>query len=164
MRQDNDIVNCIEELAASDRSSTVLVCIQGEMDDRIYGEIYSYHLNGPVMFMDIGDLILKIDEICSWLGAPLRTSTPRFMNREMERRYRRSRKKMPEITTERLLDLNMRIPYTQLDKVKEVLVVYVKYRQDFSMQGSVKGRLTEGKTINFRSALELMRMMRMIRL
>ena len=164
MRQDNDIVNCVEELAASDRSSTVLVCIQGALDDRIYGEIYSCHLNDPVIFMDIGDLILKIDEICSWLGVPLRTSTPRFMNKEMERQYRKSRKKIPEIAKERLLNLNMPIPYTQLVKAKEVLVIYVKYRQDFSMQGSVKGRLTEGRTVNFRSALELMRMMRMIRL
>ena len=56
------------------------------------------------------------------------------------------------------------IPFKQALKAREVLIVYVKYRQFSSLQGSIRGKITKGKVVNFRSALELMRMISMIQL
>ena len=54
------------------------------------------------------------------------------------------------------------MPFQQALKAREVLAVYIKFRQNSSMQGSIRGRLTQGKIVNFRSGLELMRMLCMI--
>lgn len=162
MKANGDMGKYIDELKVSGRTGSMLVCIQGKRDERIFGEIYSSGLSAPVPFMDVGDLVLKMDEICGWLGVPAGTTAPRFMNREMGRKYRRATAQRPEINRDRLLGRSGQIPSEQLLKAREVLSISVRYRQDFSMQGSVRGKLTEGKTVNFRSGLELMRMMRMI--
>ena len=47
-------------------------------------------------------------------------------------------------------------------KAREVLIAIVKYRQNSTLQGSIRGRLTKSMDVNFRSALELMRMMQMM--
>ena len=51
-----------------------------------------------------------------------------------------------------------------LSLIHILLIVYVKYRQFSSLQGSIRGKITKGKVVNFRSALELMRMISMIQL
>ena len=130
--QDEEAIKRIEELIVSDRASTMLVCIQGTREGEPWGEIYNCYLREPVLFNGAGDMVLKLDEMCNWVGAPHPTTDYRFLNREMERQYR------------------------------EVLVVYIKYRQNSSLQGSVRGRITKGEVVSFRSALELMRMVRMI--
>lgn len=48
--------------------------------------------------------------------------------------------------------------YKRIADAKELLVICVKYRQNASLQGRVRGKLTKGAAVYFRSALELMRM------
>ena len=136
--QDEEAIKRIEELIVSDRASTMLVCIQGTREGEPCGEIYN------------------------WVGAPHPTTDNRFLNREMERQYREDSARHPQVSRDNLVYSIDRIPFQHALKAREVLVVYIKYRQNSSLQGSVRGRITKGEVVSFRSALELMRMVRMI--
>ena len=137
--QDEEAIKRIEELIVSDRASTMLVCIQGTREGEPWGEIYNCYLREPVLFNGAGDMVLKLDEMCNWVGAPHPTTDNRFLNREMERQYREDSARHPQVSRDN-----------------------IKYRQNSSLQGSVRGRITKGEVVSFRSALELMRMVRMI--
>ena len=160
--QDEEAIKRIEELVVSDRASTAMICIQGSGEEGPYGELYSCYLKDAVRFSGVGDMVLKLDEICNWVGAPQRTTDPRFLNIEMERKYREASSEHPEVNRDNLVYNVNEIPFEGALKAREVLVVYVKYRQYSSMQGSIRGRLTKGEVVSFRSGMELMRMMRMI--
>lgn len=164
MIQDEEAMKRIEELVVSDRSSTMLVCVQGTEEGELCGGIYSCYLKDPIWFRGVGDLVLKLDEMCNWVGMPLATTDPRFLNLEMERRYREASSQHPQADRSNLTYTMDQIPFKQALKAREVLIVYVKYRQFSSLQGSIRGKITKGKVVNFRSALELMRMVSMIQL
>ena len=160
--QDEEAIKRIEELIVSDRASTMLVCIQGTREGEPWGEIYNCYLREPVLFNGAGAMVLKLDEMCNWVGAPYPTTDYRFLNREMERQYREDSAHHPQVSRDNLVYSIDRIPFHHALKAREVLVVYIKYRQNSSLQGSVRGRITKGEVVSFRSALELMRMVRMI--
>lgn len=162
MKQSEDVNQCIEDIAASGYASIMLICIQGKTQDGISGDICSYYLKEPVPFKSVGDMVLKMDEICNWLSAPQRTTDPRFMNKGMRRSYEEAAAAHPEVIKDKILDRSRLVPFPQALEAKEVLVAIVKYRQNSSMQGSIRGKLTNGVDVGFRSALELMRMVRMI--
>ena len=157
--QDEEAMKRIEELVVSDRSSTMLVCVQGTEEGELCGEIYSCYLKDPIWFRGVGDLVLKLDEMCNWVGMPHATTDPRFLNLETERRYREASSHHPQADRSNLTYTMDQIPFKQALKAREVLIIYVKYRQ-----GSIRGKITKGKVVNFRSALELMRMISMIQL
>ena len=144
-----------------DRGAIVLLCVRGVSDGVIYGEMYNYNFKENIPFYGIGDMVLKIDQICSWLNTPRMTTEPRFFTREMEKRYIEFYSKSPEQNVKG--DGMERIDYERVVNAKELLVIHVKYRQNASLQGSVKGKLTKGITIHFRSALELMRMVDVVK-
>ena len=162
--QDEEAMKRIEELVVSDRSSTMLVCVQGTEEGELCGEIYSCYLKDPIWFRGVGDLVLKLDEMCNWVGMPHATTDPRFLNLETERLYREASSHHPQADRSNLTYTMDQIPFKQALKAREVLIVYVKYRQFSSLQGSIRGKITKGKVVNFRSALELMRMISMIQL
>lgn len=162
MSRNEDAVRQIEDLLVSDRASTMLICIHGGRGTGIYGEICSCYLREAVEFKGVGDLILRLDGICNWLGTPSYTTEPRFLNKEMEKRHQAADSVHPEIVRDKQMGGLEQIPFRQALKAREVLVVYIKYRQNSSMQGSIRGKLTQGQIVNFRSGLELMRMLCMI--
>lgn len=162
--QDEEAIRRIEELIVSDRASTMMVCIQGTKEGEPYGEICNCYLREPVPYNGAGDMILKLDEMCNWEGAPHPTTDYRFLNREMEKQYREASAHHPQASKDNLVYSIDHIPFQHALKAREVLVVYIKYRQNSSMQGSVRGRVTKGEVVSFRSALELMRMVRMIQI
>ena len=82
-----DIDKYLEDMAVSGWFSIMLICVQGKGRDGVYGHICSYYLEDPVPFDGTGDMVLKMDGICDWLGAPQRTTEPRFLNKEMKKRY-----------------------------------------------------------------------------
>ena len=157
-----DIDKYLEDMAASGWFSIMLICMQGKTQDGVYGHICSYYLKDPVPFTGTGDMVLKMDEICNWLGAPQRTTDPRFMNKEMKKRYESAVADHPQGLKDRMLERSSLVPFPEARKAKEVLIAIVKYRQNSTMQGSIRGRLTNSVDVNFRSALELMRMVQMI--
>ena len=149
-----------KDLEKFDIGAIVLLCIHGVSNEGVYGELYNTNFKENIVFNGIGDMVLKIDQICSWLNAPQETTEPRFLSREMGRRYRESCSNSPE--QNKKADSMGRIDYERVANAKELLVIDVKYRQNASLQGRVRGKLTKGITVHFRSALELMRMINMI--
>lgn len=157
-----DIDKYLEDMAVSGWFSIMLICVQGKGRDGVYGHICSYYLEDPVPFDGTGDMVLKMDGICDWLGAPQRTTEPRFLNKEMKKRYESAAADHPQGLKDRMLDRGSLMPFPEAQKAKEVLIAIVKYRQNSTLQGSIRGRLTKSMDVNFRSALELMRMMQMM--
>lgn len=81
----------------------------------------------------------------------------------MEKLYRESYSDPPEQNVKADGEVGGgEIDYERVANAKELLVIWVKYRQNASLQGSVRGKFTKGITVHFRSALELMRMMSMV--
>lgn len=159
----DDIQVCCEEMIATDRVSTMLICIHGKKREDLYGEILNCYLEKPVAFFGIGDLILKMDEICNWIGTPHPSTDPRFLNKIMEKQYNKrmeGKNNVPVKAKIRLLDSSLLL--SQAVKARETLLVKIDFRQYSSFQGRVQGKLTHGEYIGFRSALELMRMIREI--
>lgn len=99
-----DIDKYLEDMAASGWFSIMLICMQGKTQDGVYGHICSYYLKDPVPFTGTGDMVLKMDEICNWLGAPQRTTDPRFMNKEMKKRYESAAAAHPQGLKDRMLE------------------------------------------------------------
>ena len=147
----------------SDRETIILLCIHGVSDQGVYGDIYNHNFKENIPFNGIGDMVLKIDQICNWLNTPRATTEPRFFSREMEKQYRESYSDPPEENVNTDSEASGGdIDYERVANAKELLVIWVKYRQNASLQGSVRGKLTKGITVHFRSALELMRMISMV--
>ena len=146
------------------RTGTMLVFLQGQDACGLYGSIINGFLREPVKFHGLGELILRLDEICDWINCPRRVSEPRFFNEWMKKEFLESQNSHPEAERENCLpemDLNACI---RAFSAREVVMVYVGYRQNASLQGFVRGRVTEEQYVSFRSALELMRMFSMIQI
>ncbi|MEY8355369.1 hypothetical protein AALB39_18705 [Lachnospiraceae bacterium 54-53] len=156
-----DIQICCEKMIATDRVSTMLICIHGKRGEEPCGEILNCYMEGPVAFYNVGDLVLKLDEICDWIGTPHPSTEPRFLNHEMEKQYRsrmEGKSNVPVKAKIRLLDSSLLI--SRAVKARQTLLVKIEFRQYSSFQGRVQGKLTRGEFVGFRSALELMRMVR----
>ena len=117
-------------------ASIMLVCINGYQENRPYGVIVNYCLPAPVYFTGIHELILRVDEVCERIGAPMRTQN--------------SPDQMAMPIQERLADTA---------QAEEVLIIHVLYRQHASMQGRLHTSFSGQYYVSFRSALELMRML-----
>ena len=107
----------------------------GHKEGEPWGEIYNCYLREPVLFNGAGDMVLKLDEMCNWVGAPYPTTDYRFLNREMERQYREDSAHHPQVSRDNLVYSIDRIPFQHALKAREVLVVYIKYRQKFQSAG-----------------------------
>lgn len=146
-----------------DRISTMLVCFRGKNGLDLYGEILNCYIDRPVCFYSIGDLILKLDEICNWIGTPQPTTNPRFLNKKMSIQYMcrtMDENKIP-VKAKLKLQANKSLSAHAV-RARETLMIVIEYRQNASLQGRVIGKVTSNKYVNFRSALELMRMIREI--
>ncbi|MEY8352892.1 hypothetical protein AALB39_05960 [Lachnospiraceae bacterium 54-53] len=150
-------------MTVTDRVSTILICFHGKKGEDLYGEILNCYVDKPLRFFNIGDLILKLDEICDWVGTPHPSADPRFLNKKMAEQYifrTMGRNKIPLKANIQLQDI--KTLSSRAIRAKETLMVKIEHRQNASMQGRVMGRLTSKKYVGFRSALELMRMIREI--
>ena len=65
------------------RASTMLIFLQGQDEHGVYGQIGNGYLVERVAFHGAGDLVLKLDQICDWIGSPHRVADPRMMNAKM---------------------------------------------------------------------------------
>lgn len=163
MMKFEDIQAGCKKMVTTARISTMLVCIHGKKGEDLFGEILNCYMEKPVPFSSLGDLILKMDEMCNWIGTPHPTTEPRFINKQMEKQYNKrmeGKNNIPMRAKIQLMESSLLI--TKAVKARETLMVKIEYRQFSSLQGRVLGKMTAGKYIGFRSALELMRMIREI--
>jgi len=158
-----EILNVCQGLSEIDRVSTMLICFHEEKDGNLNGEILNCYIDEPVWFSSVGDLILKLDEICNWIGTPQPSTNPRFLNRKMaeEYAYRTQGKNRLPVKAKIQLQDSKTLSFRAV-QAKESLIVKIEHRQNASLQGIVAGRLTSRNYVAFRSALELMRMIKEI--
>ncbi len=148
-------------MTKTDRVSTMLVCFHGKKEGDLYGEILNSYIDRPVWFSNVGELILKLDEICDWIGTPQPSMEPRFLTKKMSEEYayrNKSSNRMPvkaKIQLQDSKELSSRAIMAQ-----ETLIIKIEHRQNASMQGRAIGKLTTKEYVKFRSALELMRMIK----
>ena len=67
MIKSEEMQNICRSMTVTDRVSTMLICFHGKKEGNLYGEILNCYIDGPVRFSNIGDLMLKLDEICDWV-------------------------------------------------------------------------------------------------
>jgi len=155
-----EIQNVCQSITETDRISTMLICFHEEKDGNLCGEILNCYIDGAVRFFGVGDLILKLDEICDWVGTPQPTTNPRFLNKKMSEKYaNRTREKNILPVKAKIQLQDSKTLGSRAHLAKETLIVKIEFRQNASIQGRVIGKLTKKKYVNFRSALELMRML-----
>lgn len=158
MQEEKKLVSYEDALLNTDRTSVMLVCINGHRYGQPYGDIVNCHLKKLICFHGIHDLIITIDEVCEQLGAPMRSTDPRFLTGEGAESYRklsRQTKHTHPLDTRKAAERI--IPF--VTHARAVIVVEVMYRQHSSMQGRIHCNCTGPKYVAFRSALELMRML-----
>lgn len=125
-----------EKSYALAHTESFLVYIFGRNAGKPYGVVAGRYLEKPVEFDGAGQLVLFLDEIC---------------------RNQEEHERMP-FDGSMLVELEKR-SCTALCRAKEVLQISVTGCEHNNIQGRIKGRLTDGECIFFRSALELMRLL-----
>lgn len=69
----------LKDLDKFDRAAIVLLCIHGVLAHGVYGEIYNHNFKENIPFNGIGDMVLKIDQICNWLNTQERQQNHVFL-------------------------------------------------------------------------------------
>ena len=142
----------------------MLVFLQGQDEHGLYGLIGNGYLAEKIPFHGVGDLLLKLDRICDWIGTPHRVVDPRIFDNKMMQDLEEQQAQHPEVSKKNLyVNMNMDA-YVEAVQAKEIIVVCIEFRQNASLQGRVTGKITGEQGVSFRSALELMRMLSMIKL
>lgn len=156
----NELYKRCGKMIMTERVSTMLICIHGVRKGEMYGEIFNCYMEKSILFKGFCDLILKLDEMCDWIGTPHPSTEPRFLNQKEKARYHErteTNNHVPRIAKIRLLDTSIML--SKAVKARDSLLIQIEYRQHSSMQGTITGRMTDKKPVRFRSALELMRML-----
>lgn len=127
--------------------NSIRICIDGQENDEIHGKICGVALNGDVVFQNIADLLVKIDDALNFVGTPQSYQKCRSFegkNKSAEalhgtaKRYRDAAEIREQAGTRKTVDI----------------IIFT--RQHTSWQGIVKD--TEGKIIGeFKSDLELVK-------
>ena len=124
-------------------ANLVNICIDRYENEDIYGRFYTSYDIEPTGFTGAVALLRKLEQFYDRLGFPLSTTE--------HRRFSGGSARKEEMT----MVSNNRIGKQQGDKAS--FLVNVQYRQNATWQGTL--RWIEGKKeINFRSALELIRL------
>ena len=112
-------------------------------------------------FTGILDLGLKIDTLCAKFQRPMATTEPRFLTAYMKRAYEKRELDKEHIPMKYCTNIQNMDSFMALGiSACETLIIEIHQRQFSSMQGRIKGKCSGGNGVSFRSALELMRMLR----
>ena len=147
-------------LVNTDRMGIFLICIKNKQGE-LSGHIVNFYLKEPVAFTGILDLGLKIDTLCAKFQRPMATTEPRFLNAYMKRAYEKRELDKEHIPMKYWTKIQNMASFMALGiSACETLIIEIHQRQFSSMQGRIKGKCSGGNGVSFRSALELMRMLR----
>lgn len=125
-------------------SAAIRVCVDKNANTKISGRIFYAQLDADINFFDVGDLVLKIDDICNLRGFPDAFQSPRSFDSEKR-----------EIHRHCAVNASKNLPKEEFGVVKTMLV-YVLSRRSSSWQGKVEW-VGEDKSDKFNSALEFLR-------
>lgn len=123
----------------------IILCVDYYRDEKINGRIYHRYQTEPIRVGGMTEAVFEIDAFFDRLGYPFPgTESHYFIKHEKKQRIKMARK----LSDEEMLKNNGE---------KGTFIIRVEQRQHSSWQGRVTW-VKEGKTENFRSALELLKM------
>ena len=125
------------------------VCVDTWAGGEVTGRLYHCYSRQPEPIGRTSDVLERIDLLCDRLNYPARTQQPRRFGQVKQRPQTTQKKVEPQMTKEELAE--------QKGKMA-TFVIHVMYRQHSTWQGSVTWAET-GEKANFRSALELIKLM-----
>lgn len=124
----------------------ISICIDDIVNGNPKGRLYHCYAQHPVIFDDICNIVLKIEDLYDDINFPQSATKLRhFFDKEIEPFGKELKKKMTpqEVTTQK--------------GSKGTFVVHVQYRQNSTWQGSIVWA-DKNVTKNFRSTLELLKL------
>ena len=123
----------------------IILCVDYYRDEKINGRIYHRYQTEPIRIRGMLEAVFEIDAFFDRLGYPFPgTESHYFIKHEKTQRIKMTRK----LSDEEMLKNNGE---------QGTFIIRVEQRQHSSWQGRVTW-VEEGKTENFRSALELLKM------
>lgn len=123
----------------------IILCVDYYRDEKINGRIYHRYKTEPIRIGGMLEAVFEIDAFFDRLGYPFPgTESHYFIKHEKTQRIKMTRK----LSDEEMLKNNGE---------QGTFIIRVEQRQHSSWQGRVTW-VEEGKTENFRSALELLKM------
>ena len=123
----------------------IILCVDYYQDEKINGRIYHRYQTEPIRVGGMLEAVFEIDAFFDRLGYPFPgTESHYFIKHEKKQRIKMARK----LSDEEMLKNNGE---------KGTFIIRVEQRQHSSWKGRVTW-VEEGKTENFRSALELLKM------
>ena len=123
----------------------IILCVDYYRDEKINGRIYHRYQTEPIRIGGMLEAVFEIDAFFDRLGYPFPgTESHYFIKHEKTQRIKMKRK----LSDEEMLKNNGE---------QGTFIIRVEQRQHSSWQGRVTW-VEEGKTENFRSALELLKM------
>lgn len=124
------------------------ICVNDAHSGGCLGEMYHRYSEQPVAFHDTSQMLVKMEEFYDWLGYPQASTESRSFMVKPDRVAIRKKGDVKMLNDEHV---------TSRAGDKATFVVHVKYRQNATWQGSVVWA-DKNKTCNFRSALELLKL------
>ena len=124
------------------------ICVDGAEGDTAY-RLYHCYAGEPARFTEMGELLLKADDIFDETRYPQASVESRTFGRKPNESPRPTARERNRIMSENQV-MNQRGD-------KATFVVHVQYRQNATWQGSVVWA-EKNKTQRFRSALELLKL------
>lgn len=143
------------------RSADLLVLIQGSRGQELYGSVAHEALQAPVPYGNIRELLLILDAIGRELGLSPSQEGFRTLNGKEDSGLGSAKPDWRTVDGEDEENRFWSQIYAQ--RPREFFQLRLMGMQNNSLQGSVRGRLTEGRYVYFRSALELMSMLSAVR-
>ncbi|MFU0831662.1 MAG: Type II toxin-antitoxin system HicB family antitoxin [Oscillospiraceae bacterium] len=125
----------------------ILIWLDSKQSNDMAGRLYSGYYHRVYNFSNVTELMLAIDRLCDAMQFPQATSQNRsFESKHMKTFVRK---------VENFMDSEIE---TVCKPENATFLVHIKFRQNASWQGSITW-VEKEKTQNFRSALEMLKLM-----
>jgi len=150
-----------ENIGAGRRTEacTVLVSISEIREGGLYGHILHGSLKAPVPYQGTCDLVLKLDAVSRRFGPAGPAWEYRFLRDGLAGKEgllpAECREEVPE---DRRMKSGWGSEFYHLG-TKETLYLQIAGRQNYTLQGRIRGKLTGGNYVCFRSGMELMQLL-----
>ncbi len=142
-------------------SSVVRLCCDRFESGDWGGRFYTRYQEKPVSFRNTGELLERLDGFYNWLGYPQASMENRsFRKKPSERRVLQETASPQEARIKQKGERSIVVNEEAMNKhqgEKATFVVRIQYRQNASWQGQVTWA-EKNKTVPFRSALELLKL------
>lgn len=142
-------------------SSIVRICCDGFESKDWRGRFYTRYQEKPVSFRNAGELLERLEGFYNWLGYPQASMENRsFQKKPSERRALEEPASVRGTSINQKGERSIVVNEEAMSKhqgEKATFVVRIQYRQNASWQGQVTWA-EKNKTVPFRSALELLKL------